>query len=230
MSNSTAQYELPLLPTYNLKPLPYLLPSVPDKLLIMILPFVAYWGLSMLFHLFDTRDWFPQYRLHTPAEVLKRNHVTRYEVVRDVIVQQIIQTAFGLVIGMADPMDMTGQDDYNVAVWARRIRLAQKALPQSLALVGLDSFGLASKIAGNHPLVASALSGGQYPSLVQSMITETGQEVMAPAFARWEMLVAYAIYWYGIPTIQFAVAIAFVDTWQYFLHRAMHMNKWMYSM
>ncbi|RZM21270.1 MAG: hypothetical protein EOO88_33820, partial [Pedobacter sp.] len=36
--------------------------------------------------------------LHTPAEVLKRNHVSRWDVFQDVIVQQVLQTFFGLVL------------------------------------------------------------------------------------------------------------------------------------
>lgn len=184
----------------------------------------------MIFHYIDVYDLFSQYRLHTPAEVLKRNHVTRYEVVRDVILQQIIQTIFGLAIGYADPVEMTGKDEYNVAVWASRLRLAQKALPGSLAIVGFDALSLASKIVIEHPTIAGILSGGHYPQLVQNLITPAGQEVVAPAFARWEMVLAYAIYWYIIPAIQFFVAISFVDTWQYFLHRTMHMNKFLYSM
>lgn len=41
--------------------------------------------------------------------------------------------------------------------------------------------------------------------------------------------VTYFIYWWGIPVVQFAFAIFFIDTWQYFLHRAMHMNKFLYK-
>ncbi|KMU82217.1 sphingosine hydroxylase [Coccidioides immitis H538.4] len=37
------------------------------------------------------------------------------------------------------------------------------------------------------------------------------------------------IYWYLIPAFQFLFAVFFVDTWQYFLHRAMHLNKWLYT-
>ncbi|KAF7356727.1 Sphingosine hydroxylase [Mycena venus] len=39
---------------------------------------------------------------------------------------------------------------------------------------------------------------------------------------------AYYIYWWAVPLIQFLVAIFAIDTWQYFLHRYMHMNKFMY--
>ncbi|KAJ7245137.1 sphingosine hydroxylase [Mycena haematopus] len=40
--------------------------------------------------------------------------------------------------------------------------------------------------------------------------------------------VAYYIYWWAIPILQFMVAIFAIDTWQYFLHRSMHMNKFLY--
>jgi sphinganine C4-monooxygenase len=72
------------------------------------------------------------------------------------------------------------------------------------------------------------LMGGQYSWLRQAMIID-GTEASVPAFAEWELLVAKAIYWVGVPAIQFALAILWVDTWQYFWHRAMHMNKWLYS-
>ncbi|KAF7370738.1 Sphingosine hydroxylase [Mycena sanguinolenta] len=39
---------------------------------------------------------------------------------------------------------------------------------------------------------------------------------------------AYYIYWWAIPVLQFLVAIFIIDTWQYFLHRSMHMNKFLY--
>lgn len=190
----------------------------------LLLPIVAYWGLSMIFHYIDTMDFFPQYRLHTPAEVLKRNHVSRWEVVRDVVIQQVIQTVVGVAIAAMEPDIYVGKDDYNVAIWAQRLRGAQSAIPTVLSYIGVDSRALASKVAGQSPSLAGALLGGQYP---WAAMLADGTSV--PAFAHWENLVAKAIYWVGLPFLQFFVAILVVDTWQYFLHRAMHMNKWLYS-
>ncbi|KAJ6581346.1 sphingosine hydroxylase [Mycena capillaripes] len=57
---------------------------------------------------------------------------------------------------------------------------------------------------------------------------------MAPVFGSSEDVqlivsgLAYFIYWWGIPMVQFLVAIFTIDTWQYFLHRYMHVNKFMY--
>ena len=221
--------DLPPLPEYQLIPLPSLLPPIPDKLLTLLLPIVAYWALSMFFHWIDTKDYFPQYRLHTPAEVLKRNRVSRWEVIRDVLIQQVVQTAVGWVLGMTEPDDFYGNEEYDVAVWARRIRIAQRSIPGLLAFVGLDAGGLAKNLGAAHPMLAGALRGGQYPSMEEIYVVGSSSTVRTPGFAGWELTLASAIYWVLIPVLQFGLAIVIVDTWQYFLHRAMHMNKWLYS-
>ncbi|KAF5349336.1 hypothetical protein D9758_011751 [Tetrapyrgos nigripes] len=44
--------------------------------------------------------------------------------------------------------------------------------------------------------------------------------------------VGYYVYWWAIPTMQMLTAIHtrfIIDTWQYFLHRFMHVNKWFYK-
>lgn len=219
MNNST----LPPLPSYTLQTLPPLVPGIPDKYLTLILPIIAYWGVSLVFHWIDEWDLFPQYRLHTPAEVSKRNHVSRWEVFRDVVLQQIIQTIFGVFLGMLDEDAQFGKEDHDVAVWAQRIRIAQGLVPGALALLGVDAQGMLEKITGTSPMLAGALAGGQYQVLQQT------SQGAAPAFAQWELLAAKAAYWYLVPAAQFLLAILVVDTWQYFWHRAMHMNKWLYS-
>ena len=219
--------ELPPLPEYHLTPLPSLLPPIPDKLLTLLLPIAAYWSLSMFFHWIDTQDYFPQYRLHTPAEVAKRNRVSRWEVIRDVVVQQIIQTAVGWLLGMTEPDDYYGKEAYDVAVWARRIRVAERAIPGLLAVIGLDATEISKNLSPAHPTLAGALRGGKYVS----MNTMDSEQVHATlGFAAWESTLASVIYWVLVPMLQFSIAILVVDTWQYFLHRAMHMNKWLYSM
>ncbi|MCJ1311246.1 hypothetical protein MMC25_004917 [Agyrium rufum] len=229
MYATTTQQEYPPLPTYDLTPLPPLLPPIPDKLLTLLLPIAAYWGLSLLFHWIDTKDYFSQHRLHTPAEVLKRNHVTKWEVVRDVIIQQVVQTAVGWVLGMTEPDDVIGQDGYNVVVWARRIRVAQSLLPGVLSLLGVNAMQLATNVQGKYPGLAGALVGGRYPKLFEVVALSGGNTASIPTFAAWETNLAQAIYWFIVPACQFIVGILIVDTWQYFLHRAMHMNKWLYT-
>ncbi|KAF2104277.1 hypothetical protein NA57DRAFT_14201, partial [Rhizodiscina lignyota] len=220
--------ELPPLPYYQLKPVPPLIPPIDDAYLALALPIIAYWAVSMIFHMIDVYDLFPQYRLHTPAELLSRNHVSRFDVFRDVILQQIIQTAVGLVLAWTDPEQMFGREDYDVKLWAQRIRIAQRAIPSILAALGLDAVSFADQINSKHPYPAGILRGGHYPGLLQT-VNFNGVIMSAPAFAPWELLVAKAIYWVLIPAFQFAFAVCCMDTWQYFWHRAMHLNKWMYT-
>lgn len=228
MANSTATFALPPLPAYTLTPREPLLPPLPDNILVLIVPIIAYWVVSMIFHFFDVNDYFSQYRLHTPEELLKRNHVTRREVVRDVIVQQIIQTIAGLAVAYFDEVECVGREEYDIAAWAQRIRIAQQGLPRFLSLFGIDSVQLAGKLSA-YPLAAAAISGGKYSFLTQSVMSGSGIASIGPAFARWELVLASAIYWYIIPIMQFTFCVFFLDTWQYFLHRAMHMNRWLYT-
>jgi sphinganine C4-monooxygenase len=76
-------------------------------------------------------------------------------------------------------------------------------------------------------MIAGLLAGGKYPSLTMGLDVVSGSPVST--FASWEIWTAKALYWYILPAMQFAIAIIIMDTWQYFLHRAMHMNKWLYS-
>jgi sphinganine C4-monooxygenase len=228
-TNASVAVNLPPLPSYTLTKREHLLAPLPDNILTLILPVVAYWGLSMIYHYLDVNDYFVEYRLHTPAEVLKRNKVTRWEVVRDVVLQQVIQTVAGFAFVYFDAEETVGREQYDVAVWAQRLRIAQKAIPSLLALIGVDAINLGKSVSQNgYTMLAGALAGGSYPSVTQSVILDNGVETVAPAFTSWELAVASFIYWYFVPTFQFILAISIVDTWQYFLHRAMHMNRWLY--
>lgn len=229
MENITLSTTLPPLPDYTLKTLPPVVPWIEDKHLTLLLPIIAYWGVSLFFHLIDTWDLFPSYRLHTPEELLKRNHATRGDVFRDVVFQQVIQTIFGLGLAYFDPEATYGKEDYEVALWAQKLRIAQRAVPYVMSLFGVNASGAAQKLANSHPMVAGILAGGNYATLFQQL-TVNGQKVLAPAFAPWELATAKFIYYFAIPAFQFFLAITVVDTWQYFLHRFMHTNKTLYSM
>jgi sphinganine C4-monooxygenase len=227
-SANTTSYDLPPLPEYTLEPLQPLTSWASDAFIQAALPVVGYWVVSLIFHAIDVYDLFPQYRLHTPAEVLKRNHVSRYEVLRDVILQQIIQIIASFSLSLFDEAPTTGKADYDVAWYAQKIRLAQHAVPYVLSAVGVNPTALASKIAASQPMLSSVLIGGKYPALLQTA-TIAGQQTLVPAFASWEMAVASFAYWYAIPAFQFSAAIVIMDAWEYMLHRAMHLNKWLYG-
>ncbi|KAI9779507.1 MAG: hypothetical protein M1839_007315 [Geoglossum umbratile] len=228
MPNSTTMVGLPPLPSYTLSPLPPLIAPIPDKFLTLIFPIVAYWALSLFFHFLDVNDYLPQYRLHTPVELLKRNHVSKTDVIRDVLIQQVIQTVIGVLLGMTEPEDVIGKEHYDVSVWATRIRIAQRLIPGILSLVGLNAAGMAKNIANSYPVLSGFLAGGKYPWLTHAVSLSSGEVTVVPAFAAWEIIAAKATYWVLVPAFQFSLAVFFMDTWQYFLHRAMHSNLWLY--
>jgi sphinganine C4-monooxygenase len=227
-ANATTSFDLPPLPEYALLPLPPLYTWVSDAFITAALPVIGYWIVSLMFHAIDVYDLFPQYRLHTPAEVLKRNHVSRYEVLRDVLFQQVIQVAFSLLLAVFDEAPTYGKAEHDVAWYAQKIRLAQRAVPYALSTVGLNPMGLATKLAGSQSTLSSVVMGGRYPGLFQT-VTVAGAPTTIPAFASWELSFASFLYWYAIPTVQFCAAIVIIDAWEYMLHRAMHMNKWLYG-
>jgi sphinganine C4-monooxygenase len=212
---------LPPLPEYTLSPQPDLVWWFPDFWLNVIGPVIVYWIVSMFFHLIDSFDIFPQYRLHTPEEITKRNHVSRYEVARDVIIQQIIQVSTGAVLALTEPPEMIGREEYDIAVWATRLRLVQRALPGLLGFLGLNATAMSKNLSDSHPLIAGALAGGYYPFL--------NMDSNVPSFANWELSAAKFIYYVAVPGLQYFGAVFMLDTWQYFLHRFMHVNRWMYT-
>lgn len=225
LTNGTMANDLPPLPAYTVKPMPDLFPDIiSDFWLSIIAPHVAYWLISLCFHLIDIYDLFPQYRLHTPEEITQRNLASRWEVARDVVIEQIIQMSTAAFLSLTEPAQMTGMENYEVAVWALRIRSAQGVLPTILGLLGLNAAAISKNMSASHPLLAGALAGGHYPFLTTSL-----DATSVPAFATWELMLAKTIYWAIIPGFQMWVAVAFMDSWQYFWHRAMHVNKWMYS-
>lgn len=220
-NSSFINTSLPPLPEYTLTPQSDLISWLPDFWLSLVAPVVVYWIVSLFFHYLDVNDLFPQYRLHTPEEILKRNHVSRYDVARDVIIQQVIQVVTGAILAITEPEEMIGKEKYNIAVWATRLRVAQRALPAVLGLLGLNASAISENMASTHPLLAGALAGGHYPFLTT--------EAEVPTFAAWEMNGAKIIYYILLPGLQFLFATFFLDTWQYFLHRLMHVNKWLYG-
>ena len=156
-----------------------------------------------------------------------RNHATRWDVFRDVIIQQIIETFSGIAFSYFDPEVMHGKEEYDIAVWARRIRIAEKAVPGILGLIGVNASALSKNWQMSAPILASVVAGGKYP--MQTALIN-GELTLAPAFASWELWVAKAIYYAVVPGLQLFGAMIILDTWQYFWHRAMHLNKWLYSM
>lgn len=162
---------------------PNLLPFIADYHLAYLLPIVTYWVLGLTFHAFDTYGWFLKYKTHTPAEFLRRNHATLYNVLKYAIIQQFAQCIFGYLLSSGP-------------------ELAHKQV---------DKMALLDRTLHNAQL--------SEPRLISPNATSP-----------WELALTWALYWVVIPAAQLFVALFLADTWQYFTHRLLHSNRWLYSM
>jgi sphinganine C4-monooxygenase len=161
---------------------PNLIHPVPDFILALAAPVIAYWCLSLFFHTLDISGWkwLEKYRFHDSREVQARNLVTRSEVVWAVILQQVIQTALG-IISLSD-------ESTHVVNHVQELR--------------------------------------RVAFLVDSLAFTTFGERISPSVV---VHTTNFLYWWGVPMIQFLAAMFVIDTWQYFLHRLMHVNKFLYK-
>jgi sphinganine C4-monooxygenase len=143
---------------------------ISDKHLSLALPVVAYWLYSAVFHFLDLQSWsfLERYRLHTPEEVLKRNRVTRWQVVRDVFIQQLGQIVVGAIVLRTETDE--GIPDHSAAITKLR----------------------------------------QPPWNLPNLAT------------------AEVVYWFILPVVRQVFAVLILDAWEYWIHRLMHVNKWMY--
>ncbi|ORY76233.1 hypothetical protein BCR35DRAFT_305868 [Leucosporidium creatinivorum] len=78
---------------------PSILSTLPDRYLSVFAPFAIYWSFSLFFHFLDSLHLpaLQRYKLHEPEEVVSKNRVTVKEVIKAVLVQQVLQTVLGLL-------------------------------------------------------------------------------------------------------------------------------------
>lgn len=228
MSSATSVSGRVPLPSYTLHPVPRLLPPVSDLHLSLAVPVVIHWILSGVFSGMVTFGCGQKYRLHTSAEET-RNRCSRWECFRGVVINQAIQTLLGIGLGMLGAGDVTGKEEYDIAVWARRIEAAHCMFPGLLSVVGIDAKGLALKFAASGIDSAALLVAGGDLGVLQNIAIHGSQDANVARMRAWEIKLAGIIYWYIVPMVQFAAAVFAADTWQYFGHRWLHTNKWAYS-
>ena len=230
MGNATSPTEGIPLPPYTLHPVPPLLPPLSDLHLSLAVPIVIHWVLSGIFSLMEEYGYGQKYKLHTSAEEESRNRCSRWECFRGVVLNQVIQTALGVGLGMLGDGDVAGREEYDIAVWARRLEAARRTLPVLLSLVGIDAEGLGRSFAGSGMgLAALLVTGDERCKHPHMAMTDAGPDATHARLVAVEMACAWGIYWYIVPAVQFAAAVFAADTWQYFGHRWLHTNKWVYS-
>lgn len=115
-----------------------LIPGIPDKYTVLILPVAAYWTFSLAFYFCDEYGLLAKYKLHTPAEFLQRNRVSVRDVVKEVITQHVIQTILGAAIAWNEPDELTGCEHRDVAAWALTIEQFVHSMSPFVAVTGID--------------------------------------------------------------------------------------------
>lgn len=159
----------PYAPPRLLRPREDLISGIPDGILAVLSPVVAYWVYSSVFHLIDVYQLAEKYRIHPSEEEQARNKVSLSEVLRDVAFQHVLQTIVGMMVLRIDEVPTTGDELYRMWCWKHNY----------------------------------------CPYFI-------------PDFLLWFS------YTYGWPLLRICVCLVFIDTWQYWFHRIMHENKYLY--
>ena len=96
--------------TVVITPRPNLIEGIPDYFIALFAPIFGYWVYALFFHFIDVYELAEQYRIHPLEEEVKRNKVTLHEVVRDVILQHVIQTVAGCGFYYLESVKTTGHE------------------------------------------------------------------------------------------------------------------------
>jgi len=132
-------------------------------------PVIAYWVYSTFFHIIDVYELAEKYRIHPSEEEQARNKASLSEVLKDVVLQHVIQSVVGYGFYRLDPMPVTGHELYQM--WYLKHHYLPSFVPDS---------------------------------------------------------VLWFAYSYGWSAMRIGIALCIIDTWQYWLHRTMHVNKALY--
>lgn len=120
----------PVLPPVLLRPREDLISGVPDSLLAVLSPVIAYWLYASIFHLIDVYELAEKYRIHPSEEEISRNKVTLRWVLYDVAFQHVLQTATGMLALRVDETPTTGNELYQM--WYLRQHYVPSFVPDSL--------------------------------------------------------------------------------------------------
>ena len=245
MLNDTAHHLFPLLPPLDVGSRTSLLPFLADHHLPYIVPAVCFWVISkvsskpgheatiadssgFVFHFIDTQGLLSTYKLHTSAEDLTKNRASRKDVIKFALIQQAAQCLLGYL--MADDTEQFVSPQYAIALWAQRLRHVQLLFFQGVQSVGLNLPWIMSASEWWKPTTSFAFS--QDPSRgflrVSTQLVAKSADIALPYTSN-ELMFAKVIYWILFPLAQYLSAMVLADTFQYFTHRAFHVNKWLYS-
>lgn len=181
-----------------------------------------------MFHYIDTRGLLLKYKLHTPAEDLTKNRATKKDVIKFALFQQACQCTLGYLTAGAD---QSISHEYAIAAWVQTIRYSGILATQLMRYAGVETSGVMNECKGYGTSYAAAFTQDTLSSNGSSF----SQTIEAPnaigtiPFTPSEINAARAVYWILVPLLQYISVMILADTFQYFTHRAFHVNKWLYS-
>ncbi|KAL9588492.1 MAG: hypothetical protein Q9203_002696 [Teloschistes exilis] len=216
------------LPPPRLESRDSLLPFLADHHLPYLVPAVFYWVISFVFHVINTQDLLLEYKLHTSAEDLTKNRASRRDVIKFALIQQAAQCLLGYLT--ADDNERFMPPEYAVTLWAQRLRTMETVCSQWIRyaadIVPWIIYGSDLAV----PTFRKAMVEGPSKYLVGGVTQTLVNPSYDPVpFSTMEMCIGKAMYWILYPLFQYILAMILADTFQYFTHRAFHVNKWLYK-
>ena len=217
--NTTSTFASVATPSCTLVPQAPLIEGISDNVLSIVLPTIVYAVAGGFFHLLDVYNLFSKHRIHPSEDELKRNRVTKWQVLQAVVRYHIMQISIGLILNIGNGPPMVGDESCNINRIASVISRARNFVPMALAAIGIDAKGLANAIKGTSVGLAQVLAGDY---LVGK------SEMRSSGFTDLELILAKFVVFVGVPAFQYLLALTVVDTWIYFTHRLCHVNKTLY--
>lgn len=208
---------------------PSLLSFLPDHHLPYIVPAIVYWVISFIFHYIDTRGLLSAYKLHTPAEDLTKNRASRKDVIKFALLQQAAQCLLGYI--MADDSEQFVPHEYAIAEWAKSLRYIGTRATGWIQYFAFQSTWTANEFKSHPAAPLAAVLQDPYiaHSCNSSQGAVPGSVMPTMPFSAWDIIIAKTVYWVVVPLLQYVCAMVLADTFQYFTHRAFHVNKWLYK-
>ena len=131
---------------------------------------------------------------------------------------------------MADDTEQFPSDEYGIVTWALRIHYVRHLSTCWMRFLGFASDWIINESKRTDPAF-NQLFIQNLPSHRMGNISHTNDSTTTgiSTFSQSEWAFAEVMYWMIVPLLQFIFAMVLADTFQYFTHRAFHVNKWLYS-
>lgn len=128
---------------------------------------------------------------------------------------------------MSDDTEQFIPHEYVIAGWAQKIRYSEALASQWIRYLGFGLTWIPSNSKGYGSAPTVAFTHSQVGNSSQDCPAQFSVESLP--YSSLELMTAKCVYWIILPLVQYISAMVLADTFQYFTHRAFHVNKWLYS-